>query len=105
MNPLLPLTGARTAPQYYVLGAADTLGELILYDETNAFGPSRIICPRLNDGLRGGGTCFDLLLRDLVLARRLPLRISSGIVMDLDKSSLRVALGSPGLQELGPRWV
>ena len=25
--------------------------------------------------------------------------------MDLDNSSLRVALGSPGLQEPGPRWV
>jgi hypothetical protein len=101
---MLPLTGARAAPRHYVLGAAGARGELILYVETNAFG-RRIICPRLNVDLRGGGTCFDLLLRDLVLARRLPLRISSGIVMDLDKSSLRVALGSPGLQELGPRWV
>ena len=55
MNPLLPLTGARAAPRHYVLGAAGARGELILYVETNAFG-RRIICPRLNDGLRGGGT-------------------------------------------------
>jgi hypothetical protein len=54
-NPLLPLTGARAAPRHYLLGAAGARGELILYVETNAFG-RRIICPRLNNGLRGGGT-------------------------------------------------
>ena len=56
MDSLLLLTGARAAPRHYVLGAAGHWGELILYDETNASGPSRIICPLVNDGLRGGGT-------------------------------------------------
>jgi hypothetical protein len=104
-NSLLLLARARVAPRNYLLGAAGALGELILYVETNAFCPSRIICPRLNVNLRGGGTYFDLLLLDLALARRLHLRINSGIVMDLDKSSLRVVPGSPWLQEPGPRWV
>ena len=85
MNSLLLLTGATS--RNYLLGATGALGELILYVETNAFCPSRIICPRLNVNLRGGGTYFDLLLLDLVLARRRHLRIISGIVSDLDKSS------------------
>jgi hypothetical protein len=56
MNSLLLLTRARAAPRHYLLGAAGARGELIVYVETNAFCPSRIICPQLNDGLRGGGT-------------------------------------------------
>ena len=108
MKSLLLLTRARAASRNYLLGAGGALGELILYVETNAFGPSRIICPRLNVNLRGGGTSFDLLLLDLVLARRRHLRIISGIVSDLDKSShrvSRVSRGRRGPLEPEPRRV